>query len=172
MSHQPHTWLRIARMQPLHHGHIDAIQQALETGIERLIIGVWSANTSHTMDNPLHIEERMQILQIALEGYGIHKLVEIYPIPDFVDDARWLDHIQKQLPEFDAVISNNSWVINLFAEHDKTIIQPIERIAVRASDIRQAMLENNIAFLQQYLLPGTLQYLHELDIADRLRNSV
>jgi len=114
----------------------------------------------------------MQILQTALEGYGIHKLVEIYPIPDFVDDARWIDHIQTQLPEFDTVISNNSWVIDLFAQQDKHIIQPIERIPVRASDIRQAIIDDNIAFLQQYLLPHTLQHIHELDIADRLRNGV
>ena len=172
MSHPPHTWLRIARMQPLHHGHIDAIQQALETGIERLIIGIGSSNESHTAENPLHLEERMQILQTALEGYGVHKLVEIYPIPDFVDDARWVDHIQTQLPDFDTVISNNPWVLDIFAEQKKHILQPVERIPVRASDIRQAIIDNNIEFLRQYLLPHTLQHLHELDIADRLSKIV
>lgn len=172
MSHQPHTGLRIARMQPLHHGHIDAIQQALETGIDRLIIGIGSANESHTAENPLHVEERMQILQAALDGYGVHKLVEIYPIPDFVDDARWLDHIKTQLPDFDTVVSNNPWVIDLFTQQHKHIVQPVERIPVRASDIRQAILDNNVAFLQQYLLPRTLQHLHELDITDRLRKIV
>lgn len=172
MSHKPHTGLRIARMQPLHHGHIDAIQQALETGIERLIIGIGSANESHTADNPLHLEERLQILQTALEGYGVHKLVEIYPIPDFVDDARWLDHINTQLPEFDTVISNNPWVIDLFAQHNKNIIKPIERIPVRASDIRQAIVDNNLVFLQEHLLPHTLHHIHEFNIADRLRNYI
>lgn len=114
----------------------------------------------------------MQILQTALEGYGLHKLVEVYPIPDFVDDARWLDHIHTQLPAFDTVISNNQWVVDLFAPHGKTIIQPIERIPVRASDIRQALLDDNMVFLQQYLLPHTLQHLHELDIAERLRKHI
>lgn len=156
-------------MQPLHHGHIDAIQQALETGIDRLIIGIGSANATPSLDNPLHVEERMQILQAALDGYDIHKLVEIYPIPDFVDDSRWIHHIKTQLPDFDTVVSNNPWVIDLFQQENKRIVQPVERLPVRASDIRQAILENNVAFLKQYLLPRTLQHIHELDIAERLR---
>lgn len=156
-------------MQPLHHGHIDAIQQALETGIDRLIIGIWSANVSHTVDNPLHIEERNQILQNALEKHGIHKLVEIYAIPDFVDDARWIDHIETQLPEFDTVISNNPWVIDIFTAQSKNIIKPVERLPIRATDIRQAILDDNKDFLQKHVLPGTLQQLYERNIADRLR---
>ena len=165
-----HTWLRIARMQPLHHGHTDAIQQALETGIERLIIGIGSANKSHTADNPLHIAERIQILETALQKHNIYTLVEIHPIPDFVYDASWLDHIYTQLPDFDTVVSNNPWVTGIFVQQGKAIIQPVERLAIRATDIRQAILDDNRAFLQEHLLPSTLQHIYERDIASRLRN--
>ena len=80
--------------------------------------------------------------------------------------------LQQPAETFDTVISNNPWVIDIFAEQKKHILQPVERIPVRASDIRQAIIDNNIEFLRQYLLPHTLQHLHELDIADRLSKIV
>ncbi|MEI8092343.1 MAG: hypothetical protein WCG98_09580 [bacterium] len=53
-------------MQPgLHLGQIDALQQAVDQGIKKFVIGIGSANKEFTTENPFTYEERKQMIELS-----------------------------------------------------------------------------------------------------------
>ena len=57
--------LLIGRMQPVHNGHIDIIKETLKE-VDELIIGIGSAQLSHTLKDPFTAGERLLMLTHAL----------------------------------------------------------------------------------------------------------
>jgi len=159
--------LRIGRIQPPHLGHIDAIQQSFSHGITKLIIGIGSSNKVHSKDNPFSVYERHHMLSLLLEQNGLLSMTEIYELPDFADDTQRTQHIVHSVPSFTHVISDNPQVTNLFP--DRYIIQPENRIPIRASDIRQAIINQHDHIIQQYLSPEIIHYLQETDAYERIK---
>ncbi len=158
--------LRIARIQPPHHWHLDAIQQAFSHGITKLIIGIGSSDKSHTQDNPFSIEERHHMLSLLLEKNGLLAHTEIYHLPDFPDDAQRTQHIAQTVPAFTHIISDNPRVNDLF--NDKIIIQPQNNLPIRASIIRQAIIDQQDDIIQQYLTQDIISYLQEIQADKRI----
>jgi len=159
--------LRIARIQPPHHWHLDAIQQAFSHGIKKLVIGIGSADQSHTTDNPFSIDERHHMIERLLHTHKLIHMTEIYQIPDFPDDTQWTQHITHHIPDFHHIISDNPRVTDLFP--DKKIIIPQQNIAIRASDIRQAIIHQKDDILQKHLSPEIINYLQEIDAHERIK---
>ena len=162
------TGLRIARIQPPHHGHIDAIQQALDFWLKKIIIGIGSANISHTSDNPFSADERQYMIQTLLDKHGLTSYTQIHHLPDFPDDTQRTQHIIQTIPDFTHVISDNTRVNSLF--HDKIIIQPQTNLPVRASVIRQAIIQQQDHILQQFLSPEIINYLTQIDGYQRIKS--
>jgi nicotinamide-nucleotide adenylyltransferase len=159
--------LRIARIQPPHHWHLDAIQQAFSHGVKKLIIGIGSSDKSHTPDNPFSAQERNHMLSLLLEQNGLLSMTEIYHFPDFANDTQRIQHILHNVPSFTHVISDNPQVTDLFP--DRHIIQPENRIHIRASDIRQAIIDQHDHIIQQYLSPEVIDYLQKTDAYERIK---
>src|SRR3989344_8102439 len=82
--------LVIGRFQPLHYGHIYLMKQALAvTG--SIIIGIGSANARNE-DNPFPAEFRELMVRNSLQREGLdHRVVKIVHLPDYTDDAFWLE---------------------------------------------------------------------------------
>lgn len=160
--------LRIARIQPPHHWHLDAIQQAFSHGVKKLIIGIGSSDKSHTSDNPFSANERHHMIQTLLDQHNLSAHTEIYQLPDFPDDAQRLQYIADKLPAFTHVVSDNPQVTDLFP--DRHIIQPKNRIIIRASDIRQAIINQNHTIIHQFLSPEIIHYLQEIDAYERIKS--
>lgn len=104
--------LFIGRFQPFHLGHLKDIEDALKE-VDELLIGIGSSNEERTKDNPFTINERVKMADSALLKKGITRY-SIFPIPDFNDDDKWVQHIEKNLPKFDVVYTGNKWTDGCF----------------------------------------------------------
>ena len=60
------TGFYTGRFQPFHIGHLSAIKQALDT-VDFLYIGIGSSQYSHEKYHPFTIDERVEMIQKALE---------------------------------------------------------------------------------------------------------
>lgn len=164
------TGLRIARIQPPHYGHLDAIKQALDAGMDKILIGIWSAHESHTTQNPFTGEEREYMMRQMLATEKLDKYTDIYHLPDYAEDALRVQHIQDNFPLFHTVISDNPRVVENFIPLNIPIFHPMMRKNIRAADIRKALATNDQKTLTQYLAPNVLSYLNQINASQRIRN--
>lgn len=106
--------LYIGRFQPFHRGHLSVIQ-SVSREFEAVLVGIGSAQESHTLDNPFTAGERHLMLQKALDAAGIRNYFVI-PIPDVGRNALWVSHVQSMVPPFNVFVSNNALPRRLFQE--------------------------------------------------------
>lgn len=107
--------LFIGRFQPFHLGHLKAVEHILAKEDE-VIIGVGSAQYSHTLENPFTAGERIEIIRRTLKNsVGLDKIF-IIPLPDIGEHRLWVSRVVSFCPEFQTVYSNNSLVKVLFEE--------------------------------------------------------
>ncbi|RAP49937.1 MAG: nicotinamide-nucleotide adenylyltransferase [Methanosphaera sp. rholeuAM74] len=136
--------LLIGRMQPLHKGHISVIKETLKE-VDELIIGVGSADQSHTNSNPFTSGERVMMLTKALREYNIDpSKYYIIPLEDVSCNALWVAHVKMLTPPFCKVYSGNSLVKQLFRENNMEVVQPplFNRREYSGTEIRKRMLNN------------------------------
>lgn len=107
--------LFIGRFQPFHKGHQNAARTALNQ--YELMIGIGSAQTSGTMDNPLSFEERKQIVQNCFPD------VPIIRFEDKADNDVWTDMVEGAV-DIDIVISGNALVRRLLGDRGYTVQDP------------------------------------------------
>lgn len=114
--------LLIGRFQPFHNGHMWLARKIInEYG--SLIIGIGSAQESHTLTNPFTAGERQYMIQRALEADSIHDYY-LVPIEDIYRNSLWVSHILSLTPPFDIAISANPLVKRLFSEAGKNVLEP------------------------------------------------
>ena len=51
--------------------------------------------------------------------------IEVFPVPDIGDNEKWKNYIFNNLPNFQYVITGNTWLQEVFKDTDKIII-PLE----------------------------------------------
>lgn len=97
----------IARMQPLHNGHMAVIKTALEQS-QHLLILVGSCNGPRTMRNPWTFEERKRMLEESLGVANNRSLalrIHIQPLNDYTyNDNMWLQQVQN-------IVDRTAWKI-------------------------------------------------------------
>lgn len=161
--------LYIGRFQPFHKGHMQTIQHILEE-VDELIIGIAAAQFSHTLRNPLTAGERLEIIRAALlEAKVDMNRIWLLATQDIQDNALWLTHLKRLLPNFDIFYSNNPFTRMLCTEagiqNKGTPI--IERGIFEAAKIRQWIA--NGKSLEKYLYPSTIALLETWHVAARLK---
>ena len=141
--------LYIGRFNPLHNGHLKAIEYIFkaENNVDQIIIGIGTAQESYTLQNPFTSGERFEFLLQALNDLKIPcNRYLIVPIPDLNNNNLWISYLKALLPKFDYIYSNNS-LVNLLAEGDESIsIKPIPLINRQdwsATVIRQKIINND-----------------------------
>jgi nicotinamide-nucleotide adenylyltransferase len=156
--------LLIGRFQPLHLGHMEIIRKAISE--YELIIGIWSAQKSHTVENPFTAGERYEMIQRALKDEGIDAI--IIPIPDVDYNSVWASHVISLCPPFDVVLSNNPLTIELFSPFKKVIgTELFSREEYSGRKIRKRMIEGEE---WKNLVPKTVaDYIDEIKGVERLR---
>ena len=110
----------IGRFQPFHLGHLEAVNFAL-SNVEQLYIGIGSSNKSHQPRNPFTAEERNQMIMSSLDENTLKK-VSIYDIPDVDDHSKWTQSIDKIIPKYDIIFSNDDFTQSLYEKNGKKII--------------------------------------------------
>jgi len=119
--------------------------EQIASEVEELVVGIGSADASHTETNPFTAGERIMMLTKSIaEIEREHDLVTyVVPIVDIDRNAVWVGHVQSMCPEFDVVYSNNPLVVRLFEERGVEVRQSemYDRRRLAGTDIRQRMVE-------------------------------
>lgn len=162
------VWLFIGRFQPgLHAWELDGIQQAMEHGVSHFLIWVWSSNKEFTRENPFTYDERKTMIDLSLRGMkGI--TYQIFPLPDMDSDVVWKQYIYDTLPDFDLVISWNSWVEEVFAKTKKVLVLKI-RVPVKWTFLRNQLALWRIDEIQKSLPAKVLAYLIKIKAPARIK---
>jgi nicotinamide-nucleotide adenylyltransferase len=135
--------LFIARFQPFHKGHLYALKYSAKR-CRHLVIGIGSSNVRGTERNPLGVESRIKILRAVLKKNApMLKNVSLVKIPDFNDNVKWFEYINRKIPKVDVVFSRSPIVLRIFKQHGfLTVLPPWhQRERLSASKIRKLIRE-------------------------------
>jgi len=132
--------LMVGRFQPLHKGHILVIR-GMAKHYHSIILGIGSAQYSHTLENPFTAGERVEMAQEALRAEGLRDLY-VVPIEDINEHGRWVSHVESLVPRFSAVATNNPLNQRLFKENGYLVqVTPLySRARYSGTVIRDRML--------------------------------
>lgn len=145
------------------------VKRILESN-ERIIIGIGSAQYSHTGENPFTAGERYEMIERSLEAEGIHHYL-IVPIPDTHVHSVWVSHATSLVPRFDVVYTNSDLVVRLFREHGLKVLSPplLDRERLSGTEVRHRMLKGQD---WESLVPKAVaDYVREIDGLDRIRET-
>lgn len=159
----------VGRFQPYHKGHHSVIKEIMET-LDELVIGIGSADKSHTRRNPFTAGERYMMIHRAVEDLSIP--VHLVPIEDIDRNALWVSHVRSLCPPFDVAISNNPLVIQLFQDTGIEVQEgPIfDRSRYQGTRIRELMIQQED---WEHLVPApAVEAIHEVGGVTRLRQVV
>lgn len=136
--------LLVGRMQPVHKGHLQVIKSILKE-VNEVIIGIGSAQLSHTLKDPFTAGERVMMLTKALTENGISaSKYYIIPIPDVACNSIWVAHAKMLTPPFEYVYSGNPLVQRLFIEAGYKVTEPplFNREIYSGTEVRRRILED------------------------------
>lgn len=160
----------IGRFQPPHKGHVEVVKQILRE-VDELIVGIGSAQESHTLENPFTAGERMLMLSRALVEAGIDlSRVHIIPIPDVNNHAIWVAHVVSLSPPFSVVYSGNPLVQRLFKEagFEVRTLPMFKRRIYWGAEIRNRMIKGK---RWEDLVPkAVLEVMREIKAVERLKD--
>jgi len=159
--------LYIGRFQPYHLGH-QAVLERIALEADEIVVGIGSAQASHTTSNPFTAGERLAMISGALRKLG--KWFYIIPLPDLERNAVWVAHVRSMLPPFDLVYSNNSLVVQLFSEAGIEVRKPplLRREVYSGTAIREMMMAGDD--WRALVPPGVVSVIEEVGGVERLRN--
>ncbi|MFB6196276.1 MAG: nicotinamide-nucleotide adenylyltransferase [Haloplanus sp.] len=128
----------IGRFQPYHSGH-HAVVEEIADDVDELVVGVGSADQSHTERNPFTAGERVMMIAKSLRRLDLTTYT--VPIEDIDRNAVWVSHVRSMSPRFDVAYSNNPLVVRLFEEAGVEVRQSpmFDRSELRGSEIRDRM---------------------------------
>jgi nicotinamide-nucleotide adenylyltransferase len=155
----------IGRFQPFHLGHRHLIEH-IDDRVDRVIVGIGSADRSHSASNPLTSGERVRVVQDALDEMDARTY--LIPIVDVDRDAMWVRHLETVCPAFDVAFTNNPFVERLFAEAGYEVRGTTlhNREEYRGAEIRRRMLEGEP---WEHLVPDVVASdLADIGVVDRL----
>ena len=160
--------LLIGRFQPFHLGHLEAVNFALNK-VENLWIGIGSSNKYNEKKNPFSADERRKMITLSVDDSIITR-IKIFDIPDVGDHEKWTYSIDKIVPEYNLVFSNDKFTDNLYKKRNIDVITvPLKnRQKFSGTNIRQLIVDREN---WQNLVPdGTSKILNRINIDERLKN--
>ena len=160
--------LLIGRFQPFHLGHLDAVLFGLSRA-ENLFICIGSSNKSNERKNPFSAEERREMITLSIEP-SITDRIKIFDIPDVGDHEKWTFEIDKTVPKYDVVFTNDEFTKTLFEKREISVISVVlkDREKFSGTNIR-----NLITYDRNWrdLVPqGTRNVLDNINAKERLQN--
>ncbi len=158
--------LIIGRWQPFHNGHESLIRK-ISNEVDELIIGIGSAQKSHSINNPFTAGERIMMIIKSLKKYDFPYYV--IPIKDIEFNAVWVSYVESLTPPFSVVYSGNPLVKELFMEKGYIVKTPKmdNRKEYSGTEIRKRILNNEN---WENLIPNEVyNVIKEIDGENRLK---
>ena len=156
----------IGRFQPYHQGHHTMVER-IAGDVDELVLGIGSADQSHTARNPFTAGERVEMVTKATAEMDL--ITYAVPIEDLNRNAVWVSHVQSMSPRFDVAYSNNPLVVRLFGEAGVDVRQSpmFRREEFEGAEVRERMADGED---WRELVPSTVvEIIEELDGVNRLR---
>ena len=160
--------LLIGRFQPFHLGHLDAVLFGLSRA-ENLFICIGSSNKSNERKNPFSAEERREMITLSIEP-SITNRIKIFDIPDVGDHEKWTFEIDKIVPKYDVIFTNDEFTKTLFEKRKISVISVVlkDREKFSGTNIRSLIIEDKN---WRDLVPqGTRNVLDTINAKERLKN--
>ena len=160
--------LLIGRFQPFHLGHLDAVLFGLSR-TENLFIGIGSSNKSNENRNPFSAKERREMIISSIEP-SMAERTKIFDIPDVGDHEKWAFEIDKIVPKYDVVFTNDEFTQILFEKREMNVVPVVlkDREKFSGTNIRNLITEDKN---WRDLVPqGTRNVLDSINAKDRLKN--
>ena len=160
--------LLIGRFQPFHLGHLDAVLFGLSRA-ENLFICIGSSNKSNERKNPFSAEERREMITLSIEP-SITNRIKIFDIPDVGDHEKWTFEIDKIVPKYDVIFTNDEFTKTLFGKRKISVISVVlkDREKFSGTNIRNLIIEDKN---WRDLVPqGTRNVLDSINAKERLKN--
>ena len=160
----------IGRMQPVHNGHIQVIESILDE-VDEIIIGIGSAQLSHSLKDPFTAGERVVMMNQALADIGVDSSrYYIIPMQDINFNALWVSHVKMLTPPFSVVYSGNPLVKQLFAEEGYEVKQPplYDRLHLSGTEVRNRIIEDKN--WQELVPDATVKLINEINGDKRLKD--
>jgi len=161
----------IGRFQPLHKGHVNAIEFARDNS-ERLFVIVGSAEKSNQERNPFSFEERKRMIGLALKGKKLQDNISIVPINDARNHTEWIKSIKNTIGEYNLIFTNDELTEKLFKEDGAEVLNvPLQdRNELSATEVRKR-LELDKEW-ESLVTPEIAQYLKEINAVGRMKSIV
>lgn len=156
----------IGRFQPYHNGHHRMVQ-SIDDDVDELVLGIGSADVSHTTHDPFTAGERIMMITKSLAEIDL--VTYVVPIEDIDRHAVWVSHLESMTPEFDVVYSNNPLVVQLFKEVGIEVQQSpmFNRTVLEGTEIRERMVADDD---WQTLVPDSVaDVIEEIDGIERIQ---
>jgi len=160
--------LLIGRFQPFHLGHLDAVLFGLSRA-ENLFICIGSSNKSNERKNPFSAKERREMIVTSIEP-SIADRIKIFDVPDVGDHEKWTFEIDKIVPKYDIVFTNDEFTKTLFEKREISVVSVIlkDREKFSGTSIRNLIAEDKN---WRDLVPqGTRNVLDKINAKERLQN--
>ena len=160
--------LLIGRFQPFHLGHLDAVLFGLSR-TENLFIGIGSSNKSNESRNPFSAKERREMIISSIEP-SMAERIKIFDIPDVGDHEKWAFEIDKIVPKYDVVFTNDEFTQTLFEKREMNVVPVVlkDREKFSGTNIRNLITEDKN---WRDLVPqGTRNVLDSINAKERLKN--
>ncbi|RLI79854.1 nicotinamide-nucleotide adenylyltransferase [Archaeoglobales archaeon] len=161
----------IGRFQPYHLGHHEVIKNIINE-VDELIIGIGSAQESHSFENPFTAGERVLMISMALNELDIKKRVYIIPLEDIKRNSLWVAHVREMVPPFDVVYSNNPLVKRLFKEAGMEVkgTHMYNRVEYQGTEIRRKMINGDD--WKRYVPKAVAEVIEAIDGINRIREII
>lgn len=154
----------------MHLGHVEVIKWVLDR-VDELIVAVGTAQESHTVVNPFTAGERVVMLRLAIEEFGLDmRRIYIIPVPDILMNSVWVAYLQLYVPKFKYGVARNPLVVRLFKEagYEVLLPPPYERDRYSSTKIRKMMISGDASWRK--LVPSSVaRFIDEIDGERRLR---
>jgi nicotinamide-nucleotide adenylyltransferase len=161
--------LYVGRFQPFHLGHLRVVERLRRDHPEEgLLLGIGSAQESHTAENPFTAGERMEMIERALVEAKVAGVVPV-PIPDLNRHSQWVAYVVSMLPKFHRVYTNASLTRTLFQEagFEVQAIPFEDRAELSGKRLRAAMRAGRP--WRNSVPPAVATYLGSIHGAERVR---
>lgn len=156
----------IGRFQPYHDGHHRMVEHIAKE-VDELVLGIGSADDSHTRHDPFTAGERIMMITKSLADSDL----VIYPVPieDLNRNAVWVSHVRSMSPTFDVAYSNNPLVVQLFSEAGMEVQQSpmFDREKLEGSEIRERMIVDE--GWRELVPPAVVDIVAEIDGIERIQ---
>jgi nicotinamide-nucleotide adenylyltransferase len=136
---------------------------------DSLIIGIGSAQYSHTVDNPFTAGERHLMISRTLKDEGMNEYF-LVPIVDINRYAVWVSHVVSLVPPFEVVFTNNNLTRRLFSEAAYQVRDSpmFNRDTYSGTEIRRRMMAGEE--WKDLVPPAVAKVIDDIDGVNRIKD--